>query len=103
MGNIVEVVIFDIKIGREKDFEEASIQFAEFIKNEKGYLRRWYFREKLIGRRYVHCTEYSNREMAENIIDKYKNKVGVEKFNNFFGMLRRMPVIEWHEVWHPED
>ncbi len=103
MENIVEVVIFDVKTGKEKEFEEASKNFAEFIKTQEGYVRRWYFRNKIHPNRFVHCTEYRDRKTGENIIEQYKKKVGVEKFNNYFELLRRMPVIEWHEVWFPEN
>jgi hypothetical protein len=102
MSNPVEIVIFDVKRGKEKEFEEGAKIFAEFITKQEGYIRKWYFREKFHSGRYIHCTEYSNRELGEHIIEKYKQEIGLEKFNNFFAMLRRMPVIEWHEVWLPE-
>ena len=99
MSNLVEIVIFDVKRGKEKDFEERGKIFAEFIKKQEGYIKRWYFREKFQSGRYIHCTEYSSRESGENIIEKYKQEEILGKFNSFFAMLRRMPVIEWHEIW----
>jgi len=99
--SVIEIVIFDIKLGKEEEFEQAAKTFAEFIEKEEGYIKKWYFKEKLLPGRYIHCTEYENREAGQKIIEKYKKEIGVEKFNGFFNLLRRMPLIEWHEIWLP--
>ncbi len=103
MSNLVEIVIFDVKRGKEKEFEEAAKRFAEFIKKQKGYVKMWYFKEKYHSGRYIHCTEYMTRETGEHIIEDYKQEVGLEQFNKFFAMLRRMPVVEWYEIWLNKD
>ena len=101
VSTVVEIVIFDVKKGKEVEFEEGSKTFADFVATQEGYVRRWYFREKLFPGRYIHCTEYKDRDSGQDIIGNYKKVIGVEKFNYFFNLLKRMPKIEWHEIWLP--
>ncbi len=88
---------------RKRSSKKTAKRFAEFIKKAERICKNVVFQGKIPLGRYIHCTEYMTRETGEHIIEDYKQEVGLEQFNKFFAMLRRMPVVEWYEIWLNKD
>jgi hypothetical protein len=94
---IVEIVIFRVKPHQQDEFWEAMRQWVSHIKEQPGFVSYNYMKSLSDPGVLVQILEFQYKFIAQDILRKYQEKIGDEKFYRFFHLLHEKPEIEYYE------
>ncbi|MDQ7826455.1 MAG: hypothetical protein RDV48_26875 [Candidatus Eremiobacteraeota bacterium] len=97
MQTIVEIVIFLVKPYRLDEFREAMKLWVSHIKEQPGFVSYSYLRSLNNPSILFQILEFQYKFVAQDVLEKYREKIGDEKFQRFFHLLQKKPTIEYYE------
>ncbi len=97
VDTIIEVVIFHVKPQKEEEFKESMKMWLSHIKEQPGFVTYTYLKSVGVPGVIIQILEFQYKFIAQDVLKKYKEKIGDEKFHSFFHMLHKKPVIEYYE------
>jgi len=97
LDTIVEVVIFHVKPHKQEEFKEAMKIWVQHIREQPGFVKYSYLKSVGVPGVIIQILEFQYKFIAQDVLEKYREKIGDEKFNSFFNMLHKKPVIEYYE------
>jgi len=97
VDTIIEIVIFHIKPHKQVEFREAMKQWVSHIKEQPGFVAYSYLRSVSDPCVLIQILEFQYKFVAQEGLKKYREKIGEEKFQSFYHLLHKEPVIEYYE------
>lgn len=97
MDTIVEVVIFHVKPHLQDEFREAMKIWVGHIMEQPGFIKYTYLKSVGVPGVIIQILEFQYKFIAQDVLKKYRERIGNEQFQRFFNLLHKKPVIEYYE------